>query len=307
MARTAAEESGIPCEFDGRPPRRVIRDLSGPVFLANRGKTGETGRVFGGIVASRLGGLGLVHLECATRTVFCWGNGDAGLAGALARLTRYTQESLPVPEPGIEGMRTIRGCLPGEAVYVNGIVIGTATGDPVVIAERDGTVTPVSGLDMKPHGIEKLERTGVTDIGTAWCKSGHIRTGLPQQGEAARAAGRVLVIDHCGHDIYRLMPDDCCGVLAIGDDTTAVCGHVCSHRGIPVLGIVDGDIDVIVPSAFARGSVVAEAVRERDDDLGREIAGRVPKGTTDWYAWVKSVLDHLGSRVRIRIDLRQRP
>ena len=307
MARTAAEESGIPCEFDGRPPSRVIRDMSGPVFLANRGKTGETGRVFGGMVASRLGGRGLVHLECAAGIVFCWGNGDAVLAGALARCTGYAQEALPVPEPGEEDMRTIHGCLPGEAVYVNGIVIGTATGDPVVIAAKGGTVAPVSGIDPKPHGIEKLERAGVTDIGTAWCKSGHIRAGLPQQGEAARAAGRVLVIDHCGHDIYRLMPDDCCGVLAIGDDTTAVCGHVCSHRGIPVLGIVDGDIDVIVPSAFARGSVVAEAVRERDDDLGREIAGMVPGNTTDWHAWVGSVLGYLGSRVRIRLDLRKRP
>ena len=39
MARTAAEESGLPVEFDGRPPSRVILDVEGPVFLANHGKT----------------------------------------------------------------------------------------------------------------------------------------------------------------------------------------------------------------------------------------------------------------------------
>jgi hypothetical protein len=31
MARTAAEESGLPVEFDGRPPSRVIREIEGPV------------------------------------------------------------------------------------------------------------------------------------------------------------------------------------------------------------------------------------------------------------------------------------
>ena len=86
----------------------------------------------------------------------------------------------------------------------------------------------------------------------------------------------MLVIDHCGHEIYARMPDDCCGVLAIGDDTTSVCGHILAHRGIPVPGIVDGDRDVIVPPAFAAGSVIAEVLGERDDDVGREIAKKVP-------------------------------
>jgi hypothetical protein len=114
----------------------------------------------------------------------------------------------------------------------------------------------------------------------------------------------VLVIDHCGHEIYARMPDDCCGVLAIGDDTTGVCGHILAHRGIPVLGIVDGDQDVIVRPAFAVGSVVAEVLGERDDDVGREIAKKVPEIQVIWDEWIKEILEYLGRRVHVVVDLR---
>ncbi len=102
------------------------------------------------------------------------------------------------------------------------------------------------------------------------------------------------------------MPDDCCGVLAVGDDTTGVCGHICSHLGIPVLGIVDGDRDLIVTAAFAPGSVVAEALFERDDDIGNEISNYVPDTSVSWDAWVQEILDHLKGRVRIVTDLRKK-
>src|SRR5512136_73736 len=72
MARTAAEESGLKVEFNAQPPSMVIRALDVPVFLANRGKTPKTGELFGDMVASRLGGTGLVHVECSSRTVYCW-------------------------------------------------------------------------------------------------------------------------------------------------------------------------------------------------------------------------------------------
>jgi hypothetical protein len=114
----------------------------------------------------------------------------------------------------------------------------------------------------------------------------------------------VLVIDHCGHEIYTRLPDDCCGVLAIGDDTTGVCGHILAHRGIPVLGIVDGDRDMIVPPAFADGSVIAEVLGERDDDVGREVANKVPEVPVIWDEWVQEILEYLAGRARVVMDLR---
>ena len=305
MARTAAEESGMQVEFNAQPPSRVILAQDDPVFLANRGKTTKTGELFGNIVASRLGDNGLVHIECSSRTVYCWNSGDEELAGLLSRLTGFWKTSLKSTVHRQGNVREIRGCIPGEAVYVNGIVIGRATADVVVLQWRGGRVEPCSGLEPKPHGLEKLALDQSIDISTAWCKSGPIRSAAPHTNGRAPGSGRVLVIDHCGHEIYLRMPDDCCGVLAIGDDTTAVSGHICAHRGIPVLGIVDGDKDTIVPSAFAPGSVVIEALGERDDDVGKEIAGKVPDVQVVWDEWVQGILAYLKNRVRVVIDLRE--
>jgi len=306
MARTAAEESQLPVEFSGKPPGDVIRATPGAVFLANRGKTAESGRIFGEIVASRLGNRGLVHVECATRTIFCWNGGDTALAATLSRLTGYGKEEVTTNSSPLLAIREIRGCIPGEAVYVNGIIIGRATAETVMIRWNGGAIEPVAGLLPKPHGIEKLSRAGQQlDLATAWCKSGTIRAAVPKASGCAPEEGRVLVIDHCGHELYARLPDDCCGVLAIGDDTTMVCGHICLHRGIPVLGIVDGDQDVIVPSAFARGSVIVEAIGERDDDIGAEVVGRAQTHMVRWTEWVDEILAYLQGRVKIILDMRE--
>jgi len=205
----------------------------------------------------------------------------------------------------VPGERTIHGCLPGEPVYVNGLIIGRATADTVVLRTVDRCeIEPVSGIIPKVHGIDKIVQQGKIDLTTAWCKSGQIRAALPREGERAVRAGRVIVIDHCGHEIYQRVRPDCCGVLAIGDDTTAVCGHICAHRGIPVLGIVDGDRDTIVSEAFPSGSVVLHTVSERDDDIGAELAPMAGENPVVWDEWVDRVIGTLGDRVRIVVDTR---
>jgi hypothetical protein len=305
MARTAAEESGLPVEYDGRPPSRVIRDLNGAVFLANRGKTPYSGRVFGEIVASRLGIRGLVQVECSDARVCCWNSGDLLLAATLAGLTGYTLQEMTTGEEPSRHTRQIRGCIPGEPVYVNGIVIGRATAEVVVLGSDGERIVPVSGLEPKPHGMEKLLQSGRIDISTAWCKSGAVRSAAACHGGRAGRHGRVVVIDHCGHEIYTRLAGDCCGVLAIGDDTTAVCGHICVHRGIPVLGITDRDADTIIPAAFAPGSVVLDTRPARDDDIGMEMKRTVPEGQVVWDDWVKEILDRYAGRVTVALDLRE--
>lgn len=305
MARTAAEESMLDVEFDGRPPSRVIRDIQGPVFLANRGKTPHSGRVFGDIVASRLTDRGLVHIECSDARVYCWNNGDLSLARDLAARTGYILEKAAGTVQFPEHTRQIRGCIPGEPVYVNGIIIGRATADVVVLRSDRGRIEPVCGLLLKPHGMEKLEKTGSLDISSAWCKSGPVRSVSASHGRRTVRHGRIIAVDHCGHGIYTQMGPDCCGVLAIGDDTTAVCGHICSHRGIPVLGITDNDADAILPSSFVPGSLILDTRPGRDDDIGREVAGMVPSSPVQWDDWVREVLARLAGRVSVALDLRE--
>ncbi|MDD1660194.1 MAG: DUF2117 domain-containing protein [Methanomicrobiales archaeon] len=301
MARTAAEESGLPVTFCGEPPSRVIPKVQGAVYLVNRGKTAESGRFFGEIVARRLGsGSGLVQVECGPGLVYVWNRGDRPLADAISRRTGFPVEEREAgPEEKGTG-RLIRGCRPGEAVFVNGIVIGTSTEETVVLRERNGVVEPVRGLVPKPHGLEKLTRAGPVDLRGAWCKSGMIRQVRPRAGGSSPPVGMVQVVDHCGVDLYRGLHPGICGVLAIGDDTTAVCGHICAHRGVPVLGIVDRDSDGIVREGFAPGSVVVDVVDGTDDALGAEVAAMVPDGPVCWDEWVEQVLARLGDRVRVQ-------
>jgi hypothetical protein len=299
MARTAAEESGIPCEFAGLPPSMVIRDLPPETALANLGKTPESGKIFGEIVASRLTPRGLIHLEASSRTLYLWNREPDALSREIAGKTGYALERISSQELGSYASRTIRGCLPGEAVYVNGIVIGQATDPEVVIRVERGAIITVSGIRPKMHGLEKLADLQFTDLSHVWCKSGSVRTASPRTGELRTGPGRVLFIDHCGHRLYDKITPGTRGIISIGDDTTAVCGHIAAHLGIPVFGIVDGDADGIVPVSFATGSVVARAIRERDDDIGMEIRGMVPENTADWDDLIERLIRYLGKRVEI--------
>ncbi|HON82278.1 MAG TPA: DUF2117 domain-containing protein [Methanoregulaceae archaeon] len=299
MARTAAEESGIPCELAGLPPSMVIRDLPLETVLANHGKTPDSGRIFGEIVASRLAPRGILHLEASSRTLFLWNREPDTLAQETAERTGYMIEEVRTPPLGDTSQRIIRGCLPGEAVFVNGIVIGQATGPEVVIRKEGRSIIPVSGMHAKDHGLEKLADQPFIDLSRVWCKSGLVRTALPRAGEPRTGPGRVLFIDHCGHRLYDVITPETRGIVCVGDDTTAVCGHIAAHLGIPVLGIVDGDADGIVPSSFAPGTVIARAVRERDDDIGREIQGMIPGKMVAWDDVVENLIGYLGERVEI--------
>lgn len=304
MARTAARESGLPVTCTDERPSVLLRSLPGRAFLVNRGKTPESGRIFGELVAGRLDGL--VHVECSNDTVYAWDRADIALARDVAEKTGFSLIPAMSTAPRRGGAREIRGCIPGEAVFVDGIVIGTATAGTVIITRRDGTIRAVSGLDVKPHGIEKLLRKGLPDLEAAWCKSGMIRSAPPQEGEIrAPQSGRIAVIDHCGHTLYSEIEDEeVCGILAIGDDTTAVCGHICSHAGIPVFGVIDGDGDGIVEPGFAPGSVVVRVTSGRDDDVGLEVAAARDLDPVTWEEWVRETLRSLEGRGRIVVDRR---
>ena len=187
-------------------------------------------------------------------------------------------------------LREIRGCIPGEPVFVNGIVVGSATADTAVLAPEGRGIRAVSGITLKAHGIEKLLRNGPIDISRAWCKSGPVRSQNAQVKERRTPSGHIVIIDHAACDIYSHMDTTTCGVVSIGDDTTAVCGHICAHLGIPIFGVTDGDADTIVDHACCTGSVIVEVTEGRDDEKGLEIAETVPTTPCHWDTWVSSTL-----------------
>jgi hypothetical protein len=305
IARTAAEESSLPVEFCEEPPSAILSREGGAAFLVNRGRSEESGYVFGDIVAGRLDAArGLVHVECSSETVWVWNGGDGSLAAALAEATGYALETTRSSLQIEAETRTVRGCVPGEPVFVNGVVVGNATAPSVVLRAPDGILECISGIEPKAHGLEKLNREGPLDIATAWCKSGILRAAGARKTAAMRGRGRILVIDHCGHELYRRLDAEVCGVLSIGDDTTAVCAHICAHRGIPIFGVVDGDRDGIIEAAYAPGSVVVEVHGERDDELGAEIADSLDGMHHEWSAWTGEMLQVVQGRAHVVVDTR---
>ena len=301
MARTAAEESGLGVIYDGRRPSAILAGLEmRTALLVHQAKNEASAHRFGSLVHSHAGGRSLLMAEPAGGSLLTWGAPDPEVCRFVSDLTGYRIRSGAPLRRDHPDTRSIGGCLPGEPVFVNGIIIGHATGYEAVIRITDGELRAVSGIILKEHGVEKLIRAGCPDISSAWCKSGSVRGSVPRTGSRSPSRGRIMVIDHTAMAWYDRLSSDVCGVLAIGDDTTSVCGHVGCFRGIPVLGITDGDADGIVPEGYAPGSLILEAVRERDDDLGREVAARVPAGPVVWEEWVAAVICSLGDRVRVK-------
>jgi hypothetical protein len=305
MGRTAAVESGLPVRCADLPPSLVIQRTPGDIVLINRGKTPVSGRRFGEIVASRIEG-GLVHIECSDHTCYLWNRGDASLATYVSSLLDLPIREAVSTNSDRPEIRTISGCLPGEPVMVEGITIGYATAEEAVISVVDGALVPIRGIILKPHGVEKLTARGCPPLDSAWCKSGTIRSHTPKaQIRLAPRIGRVAVIDHTALDTYRSITSDLCGFITIGDDTTAVCGHIGAVAGIPVFGITDGDADGVVSEAYAPGSVITHVTSGTDDAVGITIAASVPdQRDICWDSLVSSLLHQFSDCIRVVRDLR---
>lgn len=296
MARCAAEEHGLlSCWTRKKPSAALGADPA--AVLANRGRSPESGRIFGEVVAARLS-RPLVQLECADETVVWWNGADGA---PFVRLLGWTVEALTAaPQAPAENRRLIRGCRPGDAVLVDGLVVGRATADEVVLVSDGESLAVERGCVLKEHGVEKLRRRGPIRLADAWCTAGSLRSSPPRASPQRRTRGRVLVLDHDATVLYRELADDHCGLLAIGDDTTATPLHLGIHLGLPVLGITDGDGDGIIGNCGgAPGSLVLRSVIDRDDDLGRELADGCDGMPTEWEAFVARALCTLRGRVRV--------
>jgi hypothetical protein len=298
MGRTAAAESGLPVFYDGRKPSDILEEYSSQkAILVHRAKNSTSAQRFGSIIASRLASHALLFIEPAARQILIWGRKEDMLTVWLSEQTGFLFQAGEPHKIYPPGVRCIGGCLPGEPVFVNGVIIGYATAEEAVIELQGGQIVGISGIEMKDHGVEKLMRTGFRDLVTAWCKSGYIRNTYPKTGNRGMKRGMIGVIDHVATSCYEYLRPDICGLLTIGDDTTSICGHIGCFKGIPVLGITDGDLDGIIPEGCAEGSVILQATHERDDDLGKEILHLIPEIPVEWDTWVKEVIRYLGDRV----------
>jgi hypothetical protein len=311
-------------------------EVSDLVCLLNRGKTIETGGVFGKMVFSRLKKpetKSLIHIE-SPKSVY--GkliplNTKAGewIEELSSLFELPTENPLPLndsiytekcPETGeTRIIRKLSGVFSGEKILVNGIVIGKALSSEVSIVSQNGFIVALKGGEIKMHGLEKLynyEEKVPLDLSEAWVKSGALRRSNFSPLQARRQytctqssdfpsiskIGKAVLIDHAAEYVFELASGAKLAVT-VGDDTTAIAADILFRLGIPILGITDGDCDNLAcKTAIFPGSLVLRLASGNDDIVGKKLKQELFRGGNstvfeDLYSFKRNVLKLAGSTI----------
>jgi hypothetical protein len=313
MGRVAIIDAGLESVIAISPwrrPSRSIRDLepsSDILILLTRAKSRETSLAFGSMVAAAAAvAKPLILIDCGGKLV-------AGLAGKADEMTEKIAADLglenlePPPLQGAfrredETVRTLAGVMPGELISVNGIVVAKAQESSVEITAREGKIVRIKGAEIKHHGLEKLP--GI-DLEKAIIRSGKIRRtlALPRLREG-RGDGAAF-IDHGAEDAFQ-EAQGASVVVTVGDDTTAIAGDILARLGVPVIGLVDGDIDMLAEkTVMLPGSVVIRVEPGYDDLVGKHVKEEIfhGKSRAPFQAdeLIEKIIEAAGDRV-VRVD-----
>jgi hypothetical protein len=290
MGRTAVLDACLEDIIDiskGLTPSETILSIKDNIDLAvllNHGKTLDTGRFFGQTVASKISQIPLVHIErpdCDGRIIYY-----SPKAKRCAEYVRYIMRETydlpielgcPVPShiraDGDLVIRRISGAFVGENIRLDGIVIGEVTHHEPEIVCKYGRIVELRGIKVKTHGLEKLEKQRI-NLFTAKVKTGNIRRSLHEPRIRKMLCGasyRITMIDHCAESTFELVKDAGL-VITVGDDTTAIAADILTRLGVPVIGIVDGDMDGVLGNGVVpSGSVIIRVRHGFDDIVGRGV------------------------------------
>ncbi|MCZ7402196.1 MAG: DUF2117 domain-containing protein [Candidatus Methanoperedens sp.] len=296
MGRTAVLDAGLENIIDisrGLTPSETIISLKNDIDLAillNHGKTMDTGRYFGKIIASRIDNLlPFVHIERPdSGGSIIYYHPHAKRCAQFVRnfLAKYDNAyDLPVefgrPTPTYvkiqddQVVRRIGGAFTGENIRLDGVVIGEVIKPDVEIVCKDGTIIETRGIKEKPHGLEKLENRRI-DLFMAKVKTGGIRRTKHkpkiEKAMPGKSSQEIAIIDHCAESTFELVKNAGL-VITVGDDTTTIAADILVRLGIPVIGIIDGDIDgVLENTVVPEGSVIIRVRQGFDDIVGREVS-----------------------------------
>ena len=186
--------------------------------------------------------------------------------------------------------RKIHGASRDENIFVNGIVVGYACGEEVVLLARDGLIFDIIGGKVKEHGVEKL---GHVDLNKVIVKTGLLRKSedvkprilnkesltindaqMTSYSDEDMNSFKLGFVDHAAYDIYKFKNFDL--VVTIGDDTTLVASDILYRFDIPIIGITDGDLDKVVEKGFVNEkSTIIELSSGFDDIVGHNIYQRI--------------------------------
>jgi len=302
MGRTAVMDNNIDgVEFWGKMPGACLKELAleaHTVIIVNFGKSEHAGLVFGAMVTKQ------AEVTCPVVQIECSGPFFVEWIDECDRrvIDTFRQMGIPQKDPikiescvwEVEGSvyRRMTSTEPGDFVFVNGIMVGRATANEVVLACQDGHIVEIRGADVKAHGIEKLDRFGGVDLRSVKLASTSTirRTGHAPRIRETKGHG-VAFVDHSGMYIY----DIACGmegVVAVGDDTTAVVADILFRYQIPVIGIVDGDADIILQDVhFTPGSLKLTVAE--DDVFGLKVFDTIFKKKHEIDAGFEDIRDRI--------------
>jgi hypothetical protein len=283
-------------------PRQLVSDAlvamdreSDVVILLNHAKSVDSGRAFGQMVVGRnLDRLAKPLVQIDDGFFIVWINGPLGPVAGLVKSMELEELPRPVIEEVEDDRRVLHDIRPGENIWINGTVIGKATSSEVVVYLKDGQLH-FENVKVKAHGLEKVK---IRDLRKAIIRSGSVRRTSSTARPASPSQGsRVILIDHRAEDsIFRARGAR--AAVTVGDDTTRIATSLLARLGVPVIGIVDGDEDVIcLDNSAAEGSTTLVLYPGNDDQLGDRVRKEIFNGReeTSWTESLNSLKDKIAS------------
>jgi hypothetical protein len=287
MGRVAVIDAGLEKRIDisrRMAPSSSVLELQAMgdiVVLLNQAKSRETGLAFGNAVASKVEPIKpLIQIDFGGKFVAQLSGPYSKLAGSIAgdlglELITPVQFPSSIKRNGKIVRRKLVGACPGENISINGIVVAKATDSTVEIFAQDGIISKIKGALLKAHGIEKLPPL---DLEHAILRSGDIRRTEKAPRIIACSGEKIALIDHAAEGAFEAAIGAAV-VITVGDDTTAIAGDILTRFGIPVIGIVDGDLDNLShKTAMPNGSVIVCVSPGCDDIVGRRVKEKLFRG-----------------------------
>ena len=266
-------------------PSQSLKRLanSDVLILMNYGKSKITGHTFGKIVVERANlNKPIIQIERPGEedgTIIIWNDDNSEVVKEIAsylsktlnlKIERCISRGLEVWEKDRRVFRKVHGVDVGEAILVNGVVVGRAKSRDIILVAENGKLVDIIGGELKEEGAKKLKNLNL--------KNAVIKTGIlrrhpttPKIESREIDEGYAVIINHAGEDVIEMIKNkEVVAVITIGDDTTTICGDILARFGIKVIGITDGDRDEILKTpVILKGSVVFLIKNMRDDDAGK--------------------------------------
>jgi len=260
------------------------------VFLLNYGKSTITGHTFGYKVFNKTDNAPLVQIERPGEDDGCmiiWNSDiDIQLVETISNILNLPIVSKTKATNMVESLtgysheddiikRKVAGVSAGENIMMNGIIIGKATDDQLIIYSKDNQIIRMEGGKIKQHGLEKL---GKVDLSTAIIKTGllrksdNIKPRIIKKEKTQRITA--VYLDHAADDIYQYKDENI--IVSVGDDTTLLSSDILYRFNTPIIGITDGDLDKIVEEGFKlENSIIIQVESGYDDIMGRLIFDKI--------------------------------